>query len=90
MKQLTILTFALLILFACATTKVPSPAQDSYFLIQTGQTIFVPKGYFDDPKNFWTEEEYQEMRKKYQEYQKQRLENYYKWEKGVNIECQSF
>lgn len=63
MKKLSVL-LALLVI-GCATPQIPvcpvCPSEDAYTIIKPGYPIIVPKGFFDDPENWMTEKQIQEL-----------------------------
>ena len=68
MKNLFILSVALvLVLMAgCATApKCPTcPSENAIIMVGPGIPVVVPKGYFDNPENWLTEQQYKDAIKK--------------------------
>ena len=57
-----LIVFILVLVFmtaGCATTKMckPCPPEDAYFLVGPGIPVHVPKGFFDNSKDWATKEE---------------------------------
>ena len=72
MKLSKYILFISLLLISCAQTKVCCPPQD--VIIDTtfeGKSVIIPKGFLDDPKNFYTQEEWDEIQERVKKYNKQ-------------------
>jgi len=61
MKKILLL-LACLFAVSCVTTPCKEcPSKAVYFLVEPGILVSVPKGFFDDSDNYWTEEEIKEL-----------------------------
>jgi len=62
-RKLALLAVFLLAV-SCTTAPCKTcPPEDVYLLVEPGVPVSIPKGFFDNPGNYWTEDEFREMLK---------------------------
>ena len=71
-----IVVLIMLAIAGCVSTPKPSPPQDVYFMIQNGMMVTIPQGFFDNPDNYMTEDEYKKAMEEYHEKLKQQYNQY--------------
>lgn len=64
MKRLFFLL--VIVIVGCATVPKcpPCPPEDAYTMTEMGFPVLIPRGYFDDPNNWFTEQQIKDVMEK--------------------------